>query len=222
MYIILVGGGKVGYHLAKALLAEGHEVLIIEKDRSRIDFICSELGSICLAGDGCEAAILAEAGSTRADMLIAVTGDDEDNLVACQVAKHKFKVPRTIARSSNPKNETLFKMLGIDVTVSSTNVIMENIQQEVPTHVLTHLLKIQSAGLEIVDIRIPADSKNVGKKIKDIRIPAGSSLILTIRRDQKPQMPTPEMELQIGDQIIAITSTETEEQLKTALRGSSG
>ncbi len=154
MYIIVVGGGKVGYHLAKALLAEGHEVLVIERDRSRIDYICSELGSICLLGDGCEAAIQAEAGTARADMLIAVTGDDEDNLVACQVAKHKFKVPRTIARSSNPKNETLFGMLGIDVTVSSTNVIMENIQQEVPTHILTHLLSFRDKGTEIVEIKV--------------------------------------------------------------------
>ena len=103
-------------------------------------------------------------------MLIAVTGDDEDNLVSCQVAKHKFKVPRTIARSNNPKNETLFRMLGIDVTVSSTNVIMENIQQEVPTHILTHLLSIRDKGIEIVEVKIPADSKSVGRKIKDIVI----------------------------------------------------
>src|SRR5450759_185228 len=102
MYIIVVGGGKVGYHLAKALLSEGHELLVIEKARERIEYICSELGSICLLGDGCEAAVLAEAGTGRADMLISVTGDDEDNLVACQVAKHKFKVPRTIAPNSNP------------------------------------------------------------------------------------------------------------------------
>ena len=154
MYIIVIGGGKVGYHLAKALLTEGHEVLLIEKDRDRIDYICSELGSICLHGDGCEAAIQAEAGTSRADMLISVTGDDEDNLVACQVAKHKFKVPRTIARSNNPKNDTLFHMLGIDVTVSSTNVIMEHIQQEVPTHILTRLLKIQDK-LELVEYRLP-------------------------------------------------------------------
>jgi trk system potassium uptake protein TrkA len=219
MYIIVIGGGKVGYHLSKALLAEGHEVLIIEKDRNRVDFICNELGSICLFGDGCEAAMLSEAGTARADMLIAVTGDDEDNLVTCQIAKHKFKVPRTIARSSNPKNETLFRMLGIDVTVSSTNVIMENIQQEVPTHILTHLLTIHDKGMELVEMKIPADSKSAGKKIKDINLPAGSILTLIIRRDQKPQMVSPETIIQTGDQIIALTPTETEEQLKSALRG---
>jgi trk system potassium uptake protein TrkA len=219
MYIIVVGGGKIGYHLAKTLLAEGHEVLVIEKDRSRIEFICGELGSICLLGDGCEASTLAEAGTTRADMLIAMTGDDEDNLVACQVAKHKFKVPRTIARSSNPKNEPLFRLLGIDVTVSSTDVIMEYIQQEVPTHILTHLLTIQDRGIEIVEVKIPADSKKIGAQIKDIALPAGSTLIMIIRRDQKPQMAAPDLTIQPGDQIIALTPTETEEQLKAALRG---
>ena len=110
-------------------------------------------------------------------------------------------------------------MLGIDFTVSSTDIIMENIQQEVPTHVLTHLLTIHDRGVEIVDIRIPADSRSVGKKIKDIQLPTGSVLILNIRRDQKPLMPTPDMVIETGDQIIALTPTETEEQLKIALRG---
>lgn len=219
MYIIVVGGGKVGYHLSKALLSEGHEVLVIEKDRVRIDFITNELGSICLQGDGCEAAVQSEAGTSRADMLIAVTGEDEDNLVACQVAKHKFKVPRTIARTTNPKNEDLFRKLGIDVTISSTNVIMEYIQQEVPTHILTHLLTIRDRGLELVDIKIPADSKSIGKKIKDIPLPPGSVLTLIIRREQKPQLASQDVVLQNGDQIIALTISDTEEQLKEALRG---
>jgi trk system potassium uptake protein len=218
MYIIVIGGGKVGYHLAKALLTEGHEVLVIEKDRARIDYICSELGSICLHGDGCEASIQAEAGTSRADMLISVTGDDEDNLVACQVAKHKFKVPRTIARSNNPKNDTLFHMLGIDVTVSSTNVIMEHIQQEVPTHILTRLLKIQDK-LELVELKISADATSVGKKIKDLVLPPGCILVLIIRRDQKPLLVTPESTIQTGDQIIGLTPTEEEDSLKNVVTG---
>jgi trk system potassium uptake protein TrkA len=219
MYMILVGGGKVGYHLAKALLAEGHEVLVIEKDRSRIDFICNDLGSICLMGDGCETTVQAEAGTNRADMLISVTGDDEDNLVACQVAKHKFKVPRTIARSSDPKNETLFHMLGIDVTVSSTSVIMEIIQKEVPTHILTRLLPIQNKGFELVRIKIPADAKSVGKKIKDLALPPETTFILIIRRDQKPQTASPDSKIQTGDELIGVTLLENEEQLKIALKG---
>jgi trk system potassium uptake protein len=219
MYIIVIGGGKVGYHLTKALLDEGHEVLVIEKDRNRIEFICSELGSVCLHGDGCEAATQAEAGAARADMLISVTGDDGDNLVACQVAKHRYKVPRTIARTTNPKNEALFRLLGVDVTINSTNVIMENIQQEVPTHVLTHLFTIQDRGVEIVEIKIPADSESIGKRIRDIMVPSGSLLMLMMRRDQNPFMINPDMVIQNGDQIIALTPTNSEEQLKAALRG---
>jgi trk system potassium uptake protein TrkA len=220
MYTILIGGGKVGYHLSKALLAEDHEVLVIEKDKSRVDFICTELGSICLHGDGCETTTQSEAGASRADMLIAVTGDDEDNLVACQVAKHIFKVPQTIARIANPKNETLFRMLGIDVTVSSTDVIMENIQQEVPTHILTHLLNIRERGVEIVEIKIAADAKSVGKRIRDIPLPLGSVVFLAVKKDQRPQMVTPDTVIEIGDQLIALTPTTGEEQLKVALRGS--
>ena len=158
MYIIVIGGGQLGYYLTKALLDEGHEVLVIEKDAKISQAIASEIGSVSLHGDGCEAATLAEAGTSRADMLIAVTGDDEDNLVACQVGKHKFNVPRTIARIRNPRNETLFRKLGIDVPVSATDIILEAIEKEVPTHPLTHLLTLSDKGLGIVEVRIPSES----------------------------------------------------------------
>jgi trk system potassium uptake protein len=219
MYIILVGGGKVGYHLADGLIKEGHEVLVIEKDRERIEMITNELGSVCMHGDGCETSVLAEAGTARADMLIAVTGDDEDNLVACQVAKHAFQVPRTIARSNNPNNEPLFRTLGIDVTVSATNVIMENIEQEVPTHVLTHLLSIRDTGMEIVGIKITAEAKSIGKKIKDIKLPEDSVLNFIIRKEEKPIMTDDETVIETGDEIIAVTPLEKEDALKTALIG---
>lgn len=218
MYIIVVGGGKVGYTLGKALLNEGHEILIIEKERSRIELISNDLGSVCLLGDGCEVSTQGEAGAARADMLISVTGDDEDNLVACQVAKHKYKVPRTIARINNPNNEAIFRILGIDVTVNSTDVIMESIQQEVPTHMITHLMTLHERGVEMVEIKIPADSRVVGKKIKDLELPPGSLITLIIRRDQKPLMAAPDLIVQTGDQIIALTPTDTEEQLKKALK----
>jgi trk system potassium uptake protein TrkA len=219
MYMIVVGGGKIGYHLGKALLSEGHEILIIEKDRSRIEFINNELGSICMQGDGCEVSTLGEAGSARADMVIAVTGDDEDNLATCQVAKLVYKVPRTIARINNPKNEKLFHMLGVDTTVSSTNIIMECIQQEVPTHIMTTLMNVQDKGLAVVEVRIPADARSVGKKIKDIDLPSGCLLILLLRREEDPRMTTPELEIQTGDRFIALTPIVTEDQLKKVLRG---
>ena len=220
MYIIIIGGGKVGYYLGRALLDEGHEILVVEKDPDRNEFICGELGSVCIRGDGCEVATLTEVGTGRADMFIAVTGDDEDNLVACQVAKHKFNVPRTIARISNPQNETIFKKLGIDVTVSSTNIILENIEEEVPTHPLTHLLTIKDKGLEIVEVKIPPDSTTIGKPVKELSLPPETVLSLIIRKQRKPIVPTADTILQAEDQIIAATTPESEEALRTALRGS--
>ena len=217
--MVIVGGGKVGYYLSKALLDEGHEILVLEKDADRCEFICEDLGSVCVRGDGCEAATLEAAGTERADMLIAVTGDDEDNLVACQVAKHKFNVPRTIARISNPKNEAIFKKLGIDVTVSSTNIILENIEEEVPTHPLTHLLSIRDKGLEIVEVKIPPDSATVGKAIRELSLPPESVLSLIISKERKPQVPTANTVIQAEDHIIAVTPPESEEALRTVLRG---
>jgi len=220
MYIIVVGGGRVGYYLIKALLDEGHEVLLVEKEANICEAINDELGSVCLRGDGCEAATLAEVGTDRADMLIAVTGDDEDNLVACQVAKHKFNVPRTVARIRNPKNETLFKKLGIDITISSTNIILESIEVEVPTHPLTHLLTIRDKGLEIVEVKIPPESATVGKLVKELSLPPGSVLSLIIRKERKPVVPTVNTVLRAGDQVIAVTTPESEEALRATLRGS--
>ncbi len=220
MYIIVVGGGRVGYYLTKALLDEGHEILIIEKKATVCETIADELGSICFRGDGCEVATLVEVGTGRAGMFIAVTGDDEDNLVACQVAKHKFNVPRTIARIRNPKNEIIFKKLGIDVTVSSTDIILEHIEEEVPTHTLTHLLEIRDKGLEVVEIKILPGSTTVGKPVKELSLPPGSVLSLIIRKVGKPIVPVASTILQSEDQIIAVTPSESEEALRTALRGS--
>ena len=219
MYIIVVGGGRVGYYLSRALLDEGHEVLVVEKNATICENVNEELGSVCLHGDGCEAATMAEVGTDRADMLIAVTGDDEDNLVACQVAKHKFNVPRTIARIRNPENEILFKKLGIDVTISSTNIILENIETEVPTHPLTHLLTIRDKGLEVVVVKIPPESDTVGKPVKSLSLPPGSVLSLIIRKEGKPFIPTVNTIIQAEDQVIAVTTPESEEVLRATLRG---
>jgi len=219
MYIIIVGGGRVGYYLSRALLDEGHEVLIVEKNATVCEVITEQMGSICFRGDGCEAATLAEVGTSRADMLIAVTGDDEDNLVACQVAKHKHNVPRIIARIRNPQNEIVFKKLGVDVTVSATNIILEHIEEEVPTHPLIHLLTIRDKGLEIVEVKIPPDSTTVGKTVKELPLPEGSTLSLLLRKQQKPIIPRASTILQAEDHIIAVTTPESEETLRTALTG---
>jgi trk system potassium uptake protein TrkA len=219
MYIVIVGGGRLGYHLLKALLNEGHEVLVLEKDPIICKTITNEVGSVCYRGDGCEAATLAEVGTGRADMLVAVTGDDEDNLVSCQVAKHKHNVPRTIARIRNPQNAGLFKKLGVDVTVSTTDIILEAIEREVPTHPLTHLLTLDKKNLAIIDVKISPESTSVGKTVKELNLPKESKLVLIIPDDGSPQVPSTTTELRANDQIIAVTTLETEEALKSALRG---
>jgi len=219
MYIIIVGGGRIGYYLAKALLDEGHEVLVVEKKANVCETITEEMGSICARGDGCEASTLAEIGTSRADMFIAVTGDDEDNLIACQVAKHKFNVPRTIARIRNPANENIFKKLGIDVTVSGTNIILEHIEEEVPTHPLTHLLTIRDKGLEVVEVKIPPESTTVGKPIKELSLPKDNRLALICPKEGNPRIPKANTTLQAEDRVIAVTSPESEEALRATLRG---
>src|SRR5262249_25899048 len=132
MYIIIGGGGDVGYYVARNLLDLGHEVLLLEKENGRFQTLTEELGQSVFKGDACEARILEEAGARRADAVIAVTGEDEDNLVMCQMAKKRFNVKRTIARLNNPKHDALFQKLGIDVTVSPTRSILSVIASELP------------------------------------------------------------------------------------------
>jgi trk system potassium uptake protein TrkA len=219
VYIVIVGGGRVGYYLAKSLLEEKHEVLIVEEKASVCENINDELGTVCFRGDGCEAAVLAKVGTSRADILITVTGDDEDNLIACQVAKHKFNVPRVIARIRNPRNEILFKELGIDVTISSTTVILEQIAEQVPAHPLIHLHEFKDKGLEIVDLTIPRDAATAGKLLKELTLPAGAMVLLVIRKAQHPLVPDTTTVLMADDQVIAVVEPVLEGALRKALLG---
>ncbi len=217
MYIIIVGGGSVGYHLCKALLKEGHEVLVLDKDATKCENFEDELGSVCVRGDGCEVATLAEAGVSRAEVFIAATDEDEDNLVACQVAKHKFGVPRAIARVNNPENENIFKKLGVDCPISVTNLILEHIEEKIPTHPLVHLLSMGEEKMEIVEVKILEGSKSAGKSVNELALPSDSILALLIRNGQKPQVPTADTILQVNDRIIALTTTDSEEALQAKL-----
>ncbi|MBM3148690.1 MAG: TrkA family potassium uptake protein [Chloroflexi bacterium] len=220
MYIIIIGGGSVGYYLCKALLSEGHEVLVLDKDAGKCERFEDDMGSVCVRGDGCETATLAAAGASRADLLIATTNEDEDNLVACQVAKHQFGVPRTIARVNNPKNEKIFQKLGIDRTISITNLILEHIEGELPTHPLIHLLTMKEEGTEIVEVRVREGSEAVGKPIKKLHLPPDSFLVLLIRNGQKPRIITEDTVLQANDHVIALTPTASEDVLRRLFTGS--
>jgi len=216
VYIIVVGGGKVGYYLTKTLLNEGHEVLLIERDRGKVETYNERFGSVVLAGDGAEAAVLANAGAARADVVIAVTGEDEDNLVVCQVAKQKFHVGRTIARVNNPKNEQLFRLLGIDVTVSQTNHILNLIEQAIPKRAFIHLLSLRHADLAIIEATITDDSPVAHRSIDDIELPV-DCVVAAIARGPEVIVPRGATIIEPNDEIIAITKREQEDELRRLL-----
>ncbi|CAN5698314.1 NAD-binding protein [soil metagenome] len=216
MYIIVVGGGKVGYYLTKTLLVEGHEVLLIERDRHKVEVYGERLGSVVLAGDGAEAAVLSEAGAQRADVVIAVTGEDEDNLVVCQMSKAKFHVPRAIARVNNPKNELLFQRLGIDVTVSQTEHILKLIEQKIPEKSFVHLLNLRHDELTIVEAHVSEGSPVAHKRVANAQFPV-HCVIAAIIRGPDPLIALPNTEILPGDELIIVTHSNEEEDLRRML-----
>ena len=213
MYIIVGGGGQVGYYLARELIAQEHEVLVIEKDGRRVDLITNELGNVVFKGDACEASTLAEVGTARADVVCAVTGDDEDNLVICQVAKRRFGVNRTIARINNPKNEEIFHRLGIDVAVSTTEVILSVLEQEIPSETIVPLLRMRHADVEIVEARLSPRAPVVGRALRELNLPQESTIALVIRKD-KPIFPDGSTVLEAGDEVLAFTRAIHEDELR--------
>src|SRR5258708_4197214 len=181
MYIIVGGGGDIGYYVTKSLFTQGHEVLLIEKGSTRYQSLKEELGQSVVRGDACEARTMDEVGANRADVVIAVTGEDEDNMVICQMAKKRYKVGRTIARLNNPKHEEIFLKLGIDTIVSPTKTILSLIESELPSSRFVPLMTLKKAGLEIIEVRIPAESPVVGKTLNSIKLPRTCNLALIIR-----------------------------------------
>jgi trk system potassium uptake protein TrkA len=216
MYLIVAGGGNVGYYLTKTLINEGYEVLLIERDRRKVDIYTDRFGSVVMQGDACEASVLDSAGAGRANVVVAATGNDEDNLVICQMAKKKFDVPRTIARINNPKNEEIFRRLGIDVTVSQTNVILALIEQEIPERSFVHLLTLKHADLALVSATIADDSPVVGESIAAIRLPP-ETVIGAILRNGKVLVPSGSVALQADDEVVILARREHEPALRRLL-----
>jgi len=218
MYVIIVGGGKVGYYLTKELGQEGHEVLVIEKDRKTAAFLAEELGEIVMLGDGCEIRTMAEAGMGRANVVVAVTGDDEDNLVICQMAKRQFGVPRTIARVNDPKNEALLRELGIDQTVSSTRIIFNLLEQQIETGQVIPLAALKNGEIEVVEANITGESPVVGMKIGQLDLPS-NTLIISVIRDEHATIPHADTKLRSGDSVIAMIKAEREKELRAVFSG---
>jgi len=217
MYGIIVGGGEVGYYLARELLDNGHEVLVIEKNAKKCEGMEDELGSVSLCGDGCEIAVLTKAGIARADMFIAVTDEDDDNLAACQIAKQKFNVAKVIAKINNPKDEHIFAKLGIEHTVDAVALVLEHIKAQISTFPLVHLLSLKDRGLEIVLIRIAEGSLGAGKSVESLSLPLGSIAATVIRQGQECQVPALDTILEAGDQLVCLIPSGSEEAVQTVL-----
>lgn len=218
MYILIVGAGKVGYFLAKRLIASNHTVSIVDKDKTICEDTAKELEALVINGDGCDPRILEEAGIERADVVAAVTGDDEDNLVICQLAKERFNVGRTVGRVNNPNNEHTFAELGIDVPVDSTKIIAKVIEEEVSFSDFVNLMSFKRGKLAIVRVDLPEDSPVINKEIKDIELPADSVLV-SILRGEEVIVPKGNTVLKPGDDVIALTLIGNEPQLLNLLAG---
>ena len=213
MYIIIVGAGKVGWNLARELIDKDHEVTLIENNRDRYLSVEQELEHNIQYGDASELWVLERAGIQRADMVIAVTGDDEDNMLICQVAREKYLVEQIIARVNNPRNRQHFDLLDIKPSVSATDLILRLIEHEVPQYGLVHLLDLQDEGLEIIELQLTDESKVAGERVADLEMPEGS-LLISVLRGGKGFVPGPETVLEAGDEILAVLDPGLEEDLK--------
>jgi len=214
MYAIIAGGGKVGFFLARELIEQGHEVLIIENSSERAEFIANELGNVVLRGNADEASTLAEAGAERADVVVAVTGDDPRNLVLLQVAKRRFGTRRTIARINDPRNESLFRLLGIDATVNATQVMLSVLEQEIPQANLVPLLRLRDTDVEVVEAMVDARSRVMGQPLSSIELPP-ESMIAVVIREGAAFFPNGTTVLQPGDEVVALTRTAHEPRLRS-------
>ena len=220
MYIVVVGCGRVGYQLTRALLAMGNEVLVIDKDPARCESLRDELGSVAVAlqGDGTEVEVLKEAGTSRASVVIAVATRDEDNLATCQLAKHMFNTPNTMALIRDPQNESLFKLLGVDVTINRTQLIVSTIEDELPGRALVHLMNLNSLDLKMISINIPPDSAVVGKPLGNVTLPPNSFISLVVK-PHRPLLPADDVVLSSGDDVVVVASPDEEQLLYEALTG---
>ncbi len=221
MFIVIAGGGKVGSNVARKLRKLKHEVVLIEQERDRYATLEEEFEHAAILGDATELFVLEQAGVRRpADVVVAVTGDDEDNLVICQLAKEAYGVASVVARVNDPRNQQHFDLLDISPTVSATSMVLALIQHEVPEHELVHLLELRKENLEIVEVEIGSKASAAGKKIEDLHLPRTVRLI-SVMREGKAEIAVGATELRPGDQVLALLEPGGEEELRPLLIGES-
>lgn len=213
MYIVIVGGGDVGLSLTRLLQEEGHEAVLVEKDPARYSKLSDELGESVILGDGAELGTLLDLGANRADVLVAVTGTDQDNLVICQLAKLIYLIPRTIAKVNDPKNEELFSSLGVDATVSSTGIIASLIEEKIDAGMAIPLLAFKEGGVEIFKAQLSKESSLINKKISKLEVPKDCIIIAALRGNEVI-IPKGDTVFQEGDTIIMLIRKESKEEFK--------
>jgi trk system potassium uptake protein TrkA len=217
VYVLIAGGGKAGANVMRSLLRGSHEVTLIEQDRDRFEHLEAEFEHQAMLGDATELFVLEKAGIRRPpDLVLALTGDDEDNMVICQLAKEKYGVDKVIARVNDPRNQAHFDLLGISPTVCATSSVLGLVEHEVPEHELVHLLELRKENLEIVEVQIDKSSPVAGKKVEKLALPEGARLI-SVMRDGKSEIAVGATELQAGDQILAILQPGKEDELRRVL-----
>jgi len=221
MYIIVAGGGKVGANVARSLIEMGHELTMIEQRADRFARLEEEFGPVVMRGDATEISVLERAGIARPpELLLALTGDDEDNLVISQIGKEGYGVPKAIARVNDPRNQGHFDLLGIKQTVCATTNILGLVEHEVPEHGLVRLLKLGEEGLEIVEVQIESNSPVAGSRVGGLSLPEGSRLI-SVFRHGRTELVEPGTVMRPGDQVLAVVSDDSAPALRKALLGAS-
>lgn len=218
MYIVIAGGGKIGFYLIKTLLPYKHKITVIEPQIDLCEKIANELNITVVNGDGTNIEHLTESEVEKADIFIAVTGRDEENLIACQLAKRNFGVKRTIARVNNPKNITVFERLGVDIAVSSTSIIADLIEQEVDYTGIRTIMKLKGGKITLSELILPSNSHVVGKTLKELNIPK-DFILISIIRDDMVIIPKGDTRLSAGDYVLAASSLKEQQELKEFFLG---
>jgi trk/ktr system potassium uptake protein len=217
VYVLVAGGGKVGANVARTLIRLGHEVTLIEQRSARFNALEEEFEHQVQHGDATELHVLERAGIARPpDIVLALTGDDEDNMVICQMAQERYHVPKVIARVNDPRNQAHFDLLGISPTICATSSVMALVEHEVPEHDLIHLLELRKENLEIVEVQIDKSSPSAGKRVDRLTMPEGARLI-SVMRQGKAEIAVGSTELQPGDQVLAILEPGKEDELRRVL-----
>jgi len=205
MKVTIIGGGKVGYYLVKTLLEHGHEPTVIELDKKTCSLIANELDIPVICGDGTSLETLYEAKVENTDAILAVAGQDENNLVACQLAKKMFNVKKTVARVNNPKNAEVMKQLGVNNVISSTDRIAEMLEREVDTSKIKQLMSLKHGIGSITEINIPDNYKLDGTKLIDLKLSENLNII-SIERDEKLIVPRGSTQIKSRDVLLVLSN----------------